>query len=35
MKKSTDLGNILEKSKTLRILIQRGGTRIFIPIRLK
>ena len=25
MKKSTDLGNILEKSKTLRILIQRGG----------
>lgn len=35
MKKSTDLGGILAKSKNLRILVQRNGSRIFIPVRLK
>ena len=35
MRKSTDLGAILAKSKNLRILVQRKGGRIFIPVRLK
>lgn len=35
MRKSTDLGAILAKSKNLRILVQRKNGRIFIPVRLK
>lgn len=35
MKKASDLGAVIEKSKTLRVLVQRRDGRIFIPIRLK
>lgn len=35
MTKSSDLGKVLAHSKSLRILVQRGDARIFIPVRLK
>ncbi len=35
VKKPSDLGSVLSKSKTLRLLIQRGQTRIFVPVKLK
>lgn len=35
MTKSADLGKVLSSSKSLRILVQRGDARIFIPVRLK
>lgn len=35
MKKSSDLGAVIEKNKSLRILVQRRDGRIFIPVKLK
>lgn len=35
IKDPAQLGKILETKKSLRVLIQRGSTRIFIPVRLK
>ena len=35
VKKPSDLGSVISKSKTLRLLIQRGQTRIFVPVKLK
>ena len=35
VKKPSDLGSVLSKTKTLRLLIQRGQTRIFVPVKLK
>jgi len=35
MKKPSDLGGEISKSKSLRLLVQRGGGRIFIPVKLK
>lgn len=35
IKDTTTLGKILDAKKNLRILVQRGSTRIFIPVRLK
>ncbi len=35
MKKSSDLGAVLEKNKNLRILVQRRDGRIFIPVKIK
>lgn len=35
IKKTDDLARVLEKNKNLRVLVQRRGGRIFIPVRLK
>ncbi|HBN73655.1 MAG TPA: peptidase [Sutterella sp.] len=35
MKKPSDLGAVISKTKTLRLLLQRGQTRIFVPVKLK
>ena len=35
VKKPSDLGAVISKAKSLRLLIQRGQGRIFIPVKLK
>ena len=35
MKKTSDLGAVIEKNKSLRILVQRRDGRIFIPVKIK
>ena len=35
MKKPSDLGAVISKTKMLRLLLQRGQTRIFVPVKLK
>ena len=35
MKTTADLGKVIEKNKSLRILVQRRDGRIFIPVKIK
>ncbi len=35
MKKASDLGAVIAKTKSLRLLVQRGQSRLFIPVKLK
>ena len=35
MKKASDLGAVIAKTKSLRLLVQRGQGRLFIPVKLK